>query len=132
MVKETIFDFEGKLMLCWKWGKLVKCETGIPLLLCIYFCGVLHIYGVLRDLVPFVQFIKREKHPWRDVTLLKVTLIHGCFLRFLNCTNGTKSCKASHIQRIFFALIQINRFDKILQLLAVSVYPIHISAHASV
>ena len=23
--------------------------------------------------------------------LLKVTLLHGCFLRVLNCTNGTKS-----------------------------------------
>ena len=29
-------------------------------------------------------------------TLLKVTLIHGCFSRFLNCANGTKSCKMSH------------------------------------
>ena len=45
---------------------------------------------VLRDLVPFVQFKKREKHPWRSVTfsevagiqpttLLKVILLHGCF-----------------------------------------------------
>ena len=27
---------------------------------------------VLRDLVPFVQFKKREKHPWRNVTFNKV------------------------------------------------------------
>ena len=27
---------------------------------------------VLRDLVPFVQFKKREKHPWRRVTFNKV------------------------------------------------------------
>ena len=26
----------------------------------------------LRDLVPFVQFKKREKHPWRSVTFSKV------------------------------------------------------------
>ena len=26
-----------------------------------------HIYDALRDLVPFVQFKKREKHPWRSV-----------------------------------------------------------------
>ena len=26
---------------------------------------------VLRDLVPFVQFKKREKHPWRSVTFSK-------------------------------------------------------------
>ena len=28
--------------------------------------------GVLRDLVPFVQFKKREKHPWRSVTFSRV------------------------------------------------------------
>ena len=27
---------------------------------------------VLRDLVPFAQFKKREKHPWRSVTFNKV------------------------------------------------------------
>ena len=54
----------------------------------------------LRDLVPFVQFKKRGKHPWRtvnfskvaglkSVTLLKLTLLHGCFSRFLNYTNST-------------------------------------------
>ena len=31
-------------------------------------------------------------------TLLKVTLLHGCFSCFLNCTNGTKSRNASHIK----------------------------------
>ena len=30
-------------------------------------------------------------------TLLKVTLLHGCFSRFFNCTNGTKLRNASHI-----------------------------------
>ena len=28
---------------------------------------------VLRDLVPFVQFQKREKHSWRNFTLSKAT-----------------------------------------------------------
>ena len=51
---------------------------------------------------------KHEKHPWKSVnfskvvgfkpaTLLKLTLLHGYFLRFLNCTNGTKSRNTSHI-----------------------------------
>ena len=39
--------------------------------------------GALRDLVPFPQFKKREKH--------------GCFSRFLNCRNGTKSHNARHL-----------------------------------
>ena len=30
-------------------------------------------------------------------TLLKVTIFHECFSRFLNCINSTKSCKASYI-----------------------------------
>ena len=28
--------------------------------------------GALRDLVPFVQFKKREKHPWRSFNFSKV------------------------------------------------------------
>ena len=28
-------------------------------------------WDVFRDLVPFVQFKKREKHPWRSVTFGK-------------------------------------------------------------
>ena len=31
------------------------------------------IHDALRDLAPFVQFEKREKHPWRSVTFNKVT-----------------------------------------------------------
>ena len=65
----------------------------------------------LHDLVPFVRFKKREKHPWKNVvfgkvagfwpaTLPKVTFLHGCFSRFLNCTNGTRWCKTSHIYNI--------------------------------
>ena len=30
-------------------------------------------------------------------TLLKVTLLHGWFSRFLNCAIDTKSCKASYL-----------------------------------
>ena len=33
--------------------------------------------------------------------LLKVTLIHGCFSRFLSYTNDTKSHDASHIIPVF-------------------------------
>ena len=35
---------------------------------CIYICDT------LRDLVPFVQFKKREKHPWRSVTFSRLLL----------------------------------------------------------
>ena len=48
------------------------------------------LWDALRDFVPFLQL---KNH----LTLLKVTLLHGCFSHFLNCTNGTKSYKASHM-----------------------------------
>ena len=64
-------------------------------------------YGALRDLVPFVQFKIHEKHPCRSATfssvrlqpatLLKVTLLYGCFSYFLDCTNGTKLRNVSHM-----------------------------------
>ena len=44
-----------------------------------------------------IQFKEHEKHPWGSVilkvtvALLKLTLFHGCFSRFLNYTNATKS-----------------------------------------
>ena len=70
--------------------------------------GWILICNALRDWLPFVQFKKREKHPWRSVNfskvacwktaaLLNVTLLHECFSRFLNCKNNTKSWNASHI-----------------------------------
>ena len=33
--------------------------------------------------------------------LLKVAILNGCFLRFLNCANGTKLCKETQIKFIF-------------------------------
>ena len=32
----------------------------------------------------------------QPATLLKVSLLHGCFSRFLNCANGARLHKASH------------------------------------
>ena len=43
------------------------------------------IRGVLRGLVPFVQFKKREKHPWRSLILVKAepatSIIFAIFTR---------------------------------------------------
>ena len=33
------------------------------------------ICGALRNLVPFAQFKKREKHPWRSVNFSKVRVL---------------------------------------------------------
>ena len=64
--------------------------------------GITPWCDALRDLVPFVQLKKRQKDPQRGATfirfqpatLLKVSLFHGCFSRFLNCT--IKSRRMSH------------------------------------
>ena len=59
------------------------------------------ICGALRDLVPFVQFKKCEKHPWRSVNLIKLQA-SACntppwvFFTFLNCAHSTKSRNAPH------------------------------------
>ena len=62
------------------------------------------ICDLLHDLVPFVQFKKRENThggvlllDLKPATLQKVALVYGCFSRFLNCANGTKSRNASHM-----------------------------------
>ena len=55
------------------------------------------ICDALRDLVLFVQF--RNVKNSHDGVLPLVTLFHGCFSRFLNCTNGTKSGKTYIGQR---------------------------------
>ena len=59
----------------------------------------------LRDLVPFIQFKKREKQEWRGITFSKSNTPHGCFPRFLNCTDGNKWRKASHMCNCIFCLI---------------------------
>ena len=76
----------------------------------------------MRDLALFVQFRKGEKYPWRSVTFMlkpatfrKVTLLHGCFSRFLNCTNGTKSRKASHITLLQFERFLVPNLDLMLK-----------------
>ena len=38
----------------------------------LFFYVYIHICNALRDLLPFVQFKKREGHPWRNVTFSKV------------------------------------------------------------
>ena len=75
-----------------------------------HFCNICFCTGMHNDIffplgfmwcvaqfVPFVQFKKLKEHPWRSFTLRKVTFLHECFSSYLNCTNGTKSCKTSHV-----------------------------------
>ena len=62
-----------------------------------------HLWDTSRDLAPFVQFKKREKHPWKRVTLVELkakawnftknNTPPWVFFTFLNCTNRTNHAK---------------------------------------
>ena len=55
----------------------------------------------------YLYNLKNWKNTHRGVLLLrKVTLLHWCFSRFLNCANGVKSCNASHMDQ--FSLLGLN------------------------
>ena len=60
---------------------------------------VFHNYYFMRCVARFGNILKNAKKTHGGVifTLLKVTLLHGCFSRFINSTNDTKSRYASHI-----------------------------------
>ena len=67
--------------------------------------GCKNTCGALCDLVPFVQFKKREKYQWRSVNfkpaaLLKLTLPHGvCFIYVIR-------------KEVFFPKIKAKIYDK--------------------
>ena len=46
---------------------------------------------------PMRHYVNQIKMWYRPATLLRVTLLHGCFSRFLKRTNSTKSCNVSQI-----------------------------------
>ena len=53
--------------------------------------------GGVLFLVKLQAKVKLQKLQVKLQTLLKVTLLHGRFSRFLNFTNGTKSRKVSQL-----------------------------------
>ena len=80
------------------------------------------IYGALRDLVPFVQFKKSEKNPWRNVNFSKAEACNSAkintppwvFFMFFKWYKWTKSRKASHILLYnILLLLYLNPFEAI-------------------
>ena len=85
---------------------------------------------IIHSNIQFGKFWKRKLIPkfywwlhlylWcvarfgKPATSLKVTFLHGCFSRFLNCTNGTKSRKTSHIKPVSSSTFTVYQ-DKIFQ-----------------
>ena len=74
----------------------------------LFFRSALRDHGILYAIWYDLRSVKNAQNTVGGVlhlvklqssALVKVTLSHGCFLRFLNCINVTKSSKASHIDR---------------------------------
>ena len=62
------------------------------------FCAIwYHLYNLKNVKNTHGRVLLLVKLQAKPATLLKVTLVHGCFSRFLNCRNGAKSRNASHI-----------------------------------
>ena len=53
----------------------------------------LHNSKIRKTLTEVLLFVKLQAENCKK----KKTLLRGCFSRFLNCTNGTESRKASHL-----------------------------------
>ena len=56
----------------------------------------LHVL-MTQQLLLYAMLCAIWYHLYNFKNVLKVTLLRGCFSRFLNCTNGTKSRKLLHI-----------------------------------
>ena len=72
-----------------------------------------NIFGLISGITSIVLFSQEKPLQWKEInthtytythfqfaTLPKVALLHGCFLRFLNCTNGTISRNTSHMKHV--------------------------------
>ena len=66
--------------------------------------------------MPLYNLKKREKHPWKRVNFSKVAgkcnIPPWVFSRFLNCTNGYKLRKASHMCDALHDLVPFVQFKK--------------------
>ena len=61
-------------------------------------------------LVKVRELMRMRTYP---ATLMKVTLLHGCFSRFLNCINDTKSTNLLQIYLLIRVKVEIIPSQKI-------------------
>ena len=69
------------------------------------FCAIwYHLYNLknVKNIHGEVLLLVKMQAKKKPPTLLRVTLLHGWFSCFLNCTNGNKSRKASYIDYLIF------------------------------
>ena len=96
---------------CFQSGRSLQCILKVCFLIC----------DAMRDLLPFVR-IKNVKNTQGLILLVKLqpkacnlTLLNGCFSRFLNCTNGIKSRKASYQYYCFWVFFSKDKGKKVVK-----------------
>ena len=63
------------------------------------------ICDALRDLVSFVQLLKREKHPWTSVTFSKVAGFHFFLIVQMVPNRATHHISSKMFNQVYFVLI---------------------------
>ena len=106
-------------------ANICACFDWISETFCVIWCHLYNFKNVKNTHRRVLLLVKLQAHyllsppPWNHqnfrgievnelVTSLKVTFLHGCFSCFLNCTNGTKSLKASQIIFLIIIFCQIH------------------------
>ena len=87
-VTATIHELQNVLKVIDQRSKLQLAETYV--ILCAIWCHFCNLKNVKKNHGGVLLLVN-----CRPQLLLKVTLLHWCFSRFLNCTIGTKSRNAS-------------------------------------
>ena len=79
-----------------------------------------HFYNFKKVKTPWKSDIFLESYSIQPATFSKTTLLHGCFSRFLNSTNGSKSGKASHVTCFRNINLVLHEYQKSLKLYLVN------------
>ena len=101
--------FQGvqKWKIGWKWGKnLPSPRTMLYDVLCAIWYHLHNFKSVKKTNTGVLLLVKVQ-------AFTESNTLPGCFSRFLKCTNGTKSCKASHIKHWFKSSFKVfsNSYD---------------------
>ena len=83
---------------------VTKIYAALPMIFCVFPHQIFemeNIHGAVLLLVKLKNVIFSKVAGFSRQLKLKLTLLHGCFSRCLNCTNSTKLRKASHFGPFF-------------------------------
>ena len=106
MIKNCVFQTSPTAQILYVW---VACPVSPPLVNHLSLLGTPKseryfsntTWNAVRDLMAFVQFKKREKHPWRNVTFIKV-----------ECCSSTK---INTPPWVFFTFLKLYKWYQIAQ-----------------